>query len=578
MKNFITQLFRDLVGAVFIFSGYVKLVDPIGSQYKFAEYFSADVLNMEFLIPYALPFSIILIIAEIMLGVMLIVGSLPKITAWSLFGITTLFLFLTWYSAYYNKVTDCGCFGDAIKLSSWETFYKNIVLIVMILWLVIDVKNIRPFYSKKLSGAISILLLIVFSGIVYHVLNHLPLIDFRPYAIGKNIPEQMIYPEGAKEDVIETTLVYNVNGENKTFKQADKPWNIAGAEWVETKNETIEKGYEPPIHDFTMDRNGRDLTSQLMKLEKLMLIVSYNLEKSNRDGFSNIKIITDKALNNGYAVYLMTASPEADFNDLKKEFGLDFNMLFCDETTIKTIIRSSPGIVTINKGTIEGKWSFNDIDKVKIKEGMGRRTVALNFTLKASLDSVFKLDKKYRSITDAKSPAIRDSLMKAYDVPKDSLGTDFWDKQSVIDKSNIAFLDKVIAKNGYPGRSLVGEISKDDTAEIIIHTNTIGKYLDAIKEAAKNNEMTFTKAAEMEDIYLISQNKEQLYGTQTAYVNGEYIIWPIKDFKELNYRRKNAGFDLTVYEYAKLLFGKSYQFEPKTIEEVLILLENSKEE
>ena len=129
------QLARILVGGLFVFSGFVKLVDPIGSQYKFQEYFSESVLNIEFLIPYALPFAILLIVAEILLGVMILIGYKSKLTVWSLFVLTLIFLFLTWYSAYYNKVTDCGCFGDAIKLSTWETFYKNVILIVLIVFL-----------------------------------------------------------------------------------------------------------------------------------------------------------------------------------------------------------------------------------------------------------------------------------------------------------------------------------------------------------------------------------------------------------------------------------------------------------
>jgi uncharacterized membrane protein YphA (DoxX/SURF4 family) len=167
MKNILTHLIRLIVAAVFIFSGYVKLVDPLGSAYKFQEYFSSDVLNMEFLIPYALPFSIFLILAEIVLGVMLLVGYKSKFTVWSLFILTSVFLFLTWYSAYFDKVRDCGCFGDALKLSAWNTFYKNIILIVLVLWLVKQYREIRPFYSRKLSGFLSILSLLIFGGIVY---------------------------------------------------------------------------------------------------------------------------------------------------------------------------------------------------------------------------------------------------------------------------------------------------------------------------------------------------------------------------------------------------------------------------
>ena len=191
----VVQLSRILVGTLFIFSGFVKLVDPIGSQYKFQEYFSESVLNMEFLIPYALPFAILLIVAEILLGVMILIGYKSKLTVWSLFLLTLIFLFLTWYSAYYNKVTDCGCFGDAIKLSTWETFYKNVILIALIVLLLIKVAHIKPVFKGNVPKVITFLSLAVFLYIVQHVLTHLPLIDFRAYAIGKNISEGMVYPE-----------------------------------------------------------------------------------------------------------------------------------------------------------------------------------------------------------------------------------------------------------------------------------------------------------------------------------------------------------------------------------------------
>jgi len=567
MKKFITQILRIIIGILFVFSGYVKIIDPIGSQYKFVEYF--EVFHLDFLIPFALPFSILLILAEIMLGVMLLVGFISKFTTRSLLLLMVVFLVLTGYSAITGAVSDCGCFGDAIKLTATQTFIKNIVFTVLILWLVFNYNKIHPFYSKKLSGAITILVLFGLGYLTYYVLHHLPIKDFRPYAIGKNIPSQMIYPEGAKEAVFDMTFIYKVDGVEKEFKEAEKPWEITGAEYVDRKTVMVEKGYEPPIHDFTMEKNGRDLTVQLMKLEKLMLIVSYDLAKSDRDAFANIKIVTDKALNNGYTVYMMSASTEENFEEVKKEFNLDFDLLYCDETTLKTIIRSNPGIVTVNKGTIEGKWSYNDYEYVKIKEGMGRRTIALDFALKASLDSIFKLDQKYRSIINAANPTKRDSLMQVYGISKDSIGTDFWEKQTQLDKTNMEFLDKVMDKVGYPGRSMVGELSKDSAAEIIIHSNSIDKYIDKVKAAAEKNELTYSKAATMEDMYLLGQKKEQLYGTQSAYFKDKYIIWPIKEEESVNYRRKEAGFETTIYEYAKELFGDDYVYESVSLNEVL---------
>ncbi|MDD3722020.1 MAG: DoxX family membrane protein [Lutibacter sp.] len=315
----LTLIFRLVVSFTFIFSGFVKLVDPLGSSYKFQEYFSSDVLNLEFLIPYALPFSILLILVELLLGVMLLLGYLPKFTVWSLLVMILIFLFLTWYSAYYNKVLDCGCFGDAVKLTPWATFYKNVALLVFILVLLFTTKYIRPLFSLSFAKWTSFLFFVISLYVTYHVLVHLPIIDFRPYAIGKNIPEGMkqIGPE------------------------------------------------LPPIHDFYLENmEGANLTDDVLATDKVMLIVAYNLDKSDRQGFSKIKEITDVASKSGYKVYALTASLEAEFLDLKDEFDLNFDMLFCDETTLKTIIRANPGIVTLQKGTVTGKWNWVDVDKV----------------------------------------------------------------------------------------------------------------------------------------------------------------------------------------------------------------------
>jgi len=322
MIKLLVHLSRIFVGAMFIFSGFVKLVDPIGSQYKFQEYFGESVLNLEFLIPFALPFSILLIIVEIMLGVMLLLGYKSKLTVWSLLGLTTLFLFLTGYSAYYNKVTDCGCFGDAIKLTPWETFWKNVILIGLILLLLIRVKDIKEIFSKKITFALTLLSLISFSSITFHVLNHLPIIDFRAYAVGKNIPEGMEFPEDPNE--------------------------------------------LPPVHDFMLEDTQNDLAPQILAMDKVMLVIVYNADKSDEEGFVAIKKVTDKAISKGYNVYGVSASFEDDLILMQNKYNLPFNFLFCDETTLKTMIRANPGIMILSKGTVTGKWNWNDADKIKL--------------------------------------------------------------------------------------------------------------------------------------------------------------------------------------------------------------------
>ena len=364
--NILTHIARLLVAVTFIFSGFVKLVDPLGSAYKFEEYFGADVLNLEFLIPFALQFSVILILAEIMLGVMLLVGYKAKLTVWSLFLITLLFLFLTWYSAYYNKVTDCGCFGDAVKLTPWETFYKNVVLIVMVIYLLLRVYDIHPISSEILAKRVSLVSLLLFVGILFYVLRFLPIIDFRAYAIGKNIPDGMVIPDGAEQPVYEDTWIYNVNGEDKIFNTDDKPWNIEGATFVDRKTRTLKEGYVPPIHDFTMENGGEDITELLMEKEKLMLVVAYNLKITNDKGMMEVKKFSERAMEKGYTVYCFSASTQEDYEKIKETYNWDFDLLFCDETTLKTIVRSNPGILTLDKGTIKGKWSWRQIEGVNL--------------------------------------------------------------------------------------------------------------------------------------------------------------------------------------------------------------------
>ena len=317
----LVQIARIIVGTLFIFSGFVKLVDPIGSQYKFEEYFSEGVLNLEFLIPYALPFAIFLIIAEIVLGVALLVGWRAKLTVNSLKIMILFFLFLTWYSAYYNKVTDCGCFGDAIKLTPWETFTKDVILTILIFFIGAKIRFIKPVLPKANPGLIVIVSLIISSFITYYVLNHLPIIDFRAYAIGKNIPEGMEY-----------------------------------------KND----GKIPPIHDFMLEDSQNDLAPQIVKMDKVMLIIMSSLDKSDSEAFPEIKIKADEALQKGYKVYGVSASFSDIIQMTKNEYQLPFEILFCDETTLKTMIRSNPGIIILNKGTIVEKKNWRDIDAIKL--------------------------------------------------------------------------------------------------------------------------------------------------------------------------------------------------------------------
>ncbi len=319
ISKFITLIFRLFTGALFIFSGFVKLVDPLGSAYKFEEYFSADVLNLEFLIPFSLPFAIALIIIELLLGISLILGSKKKTTLWSLLAITTLFLFLTGYSAIFDKVTDCGCFGDAIKLTPWETFYKNILFIFLIAWMLKNQRHIAPFLPKNANHWLLFLSLSSSLYVTYYALTYLPIIDFRAYAVGKNIKEGMEY----KED-----------------------------------------GTIPPVHDFYLESETEDLTEPILNAPKVALIVMNELEHTDNNAWETLLDFTAKAKQNEYIVYALSSSGSDIVNAIKKQKNLPFDILFCDGTTLKTMMRANPGILILNNATVISKFNWKNTNKL----------------------------------------------------------------------------------------------------------------------------------------------------------------------------------------------------------------------
>ena len=360
MKN-IVGVVRIFVGILFIISGFIKLNDPVGFSFKLEEYFSQGVLDLPFLSPYALAISILVVVVEVMVGVMLILGYKRKITVWTLLAMIVFFTFLTFYSAYFNKVTDCGCFGDAIKLTPWESFTKDVVLLILILILYFGRKYITPLVKPKTVKAVLMLSLLACIGYVYYVLNHLPVIDFRPYEIGKNIEEGMSFPENAPKAIFEYTWKFNVKG-NEEIHRTNGDYPTVDGEFIDVVTKEIQAGYEPPVHDFTIEQEGEDFASSLLQEPKLVMVIAYDLRKSDLEVFKEIKTITDRALNAGYKVIGMSASGPDQTNLLKKEYGLGFDFYFTDETTLKTIVRSNPGVLVLEKGTIKQKVHYNDLE------------------------------------------------------------------------------------------------------------------------------------------------------------------------------------------------------------------------
>ncbi len=366
MKNIITQFSRIFVGILFIISGLIKLNDPLGFSYKLAEYFSEPVFNLPFLVPFCLSLAIFLVIVEVLLGIMLLIGYKSKFTIWSLLLMIVFFTFLTFYSAYFDVVKDCGCFGDALHLTPWQSFGKDVILLFFILILFVNQKLVKPLFNSKTQNGITILGLAICTYIAYSVLNHLPYVDFRPYKVGNNIQKGMEIPEGAPQSVVKMTFIYKVNGENKEFSEDDLMNIPEGAEFVDRKDKVITEGYIPPIHDFTMTKDDSDYKDELLQEPKLLMIVTYDLTASNEEGMKKLAALDKEASAKGYKVIGMTNSSPGEIEKAQKKYNLPFDFYWCDAIALKTIERSNPSIVLLEKGTIKQKVHYNDISKLAL--------------------------------------------------------------------------------------------------------------------------------------------------------------------------------------------------------------------
>jgi uncharacterized membrane protein YphA (DoxX/SURF4 family) len=356
---------RIFVGVLFIISGFIKLNDPLGFSYKLQEYFSPDVLNIPFLEPYALMISVLVVVFEVVLGVFLLIGYKPKFTVWSLLLMIVFFSFLTFYSAYFDKVKDCGCFGDALKLTPWGSFTKDIVLLFFILILFFGMSHIKPIFNKLKTTILALLSFILSFWFGYHVLMHLPTIDFRPYKIGANIIDGMTVPDDAPKPVVEYYWKFNTNGEENIVTTKGSYPTVEG-DFISVDTKVIEEGYQPPVVDFSIEGNDGDLTDQYLNEDKLIMIVSYSLENIEKDGAEKLKYFSDAALKKGYTVIGLTASGEEAKQNINKTYGLNFEWYLCDEKALKTVVRSNPGILELNKGTVMQKEHWNDLEDFEL--------------------------------------------------------------------------------------------------------------------------------------------------------------------------------------------------------------------
>lgn len=359
------ELCRILVALVFIFSGFVKVIDPVGTTIKFVDYFNA--FHLTFLTDLAFYFAILLNIAELMIGIGLFLKLRMNLTAWTLMIFMSFFTLLTLILAIFNPVSDCGCFGDALVLTNWETFYKNVIIIVLSVVVFVNRKNFKTMFPNDIQWIWVGLSFLIGLYITIHSYKHLPVLDFRPYKVGVNITEAMSVPEDAPLDKYETTLIYEKNGKEKEFKLSNYPANDSTWKFVRQESVLVEKGYEAPIHDFSfLDKSHYDYSSEILSDPGYtFVIVSKAINKINKNHIKKAKELNTFSIENNINLVWLTSSSFDAIDKFKQQHEIYSNFYNGDETTIKTIIRSNPGLLLLKEGTIIEKWHFNDVPEIE---------------------------------------------------------------------------------------------------------------------------------------------------------------------------------------------------------------------
>ncbi|MCU0451523.1 MAG: DoxX family protein [Bernardetiaceae bacterium] len=350
---FLNRLLAVLVGGLFVFSGLIKINDPVGTQIKMEEYFQVFAQDFgtifERFTPFALPIAVAMCVLEVVLGVALLVGYRPKFTLWSLLGLIVFFTFLTFYSAFYNKVTDCGCFGDAIKLTPWQSFYKDVALLVLIgaLWWQRNQLNWRSGWA---GATFTGLALVGSLGVAYWAIAHLPFIDFRVYKVGNHIPTLQKPAEPCQ-------YLYVMKKDGKKVELTEYPQD-PGYEFDTMLVQNAER-CTPRIVDYRLwNDTTSDFAPASLTGNKLIITVN-NVAKADRASFARINQLLAQVKN--VEVVTFTSSDGKAFEVFRHEVQLATPYYFADGKMLKTIMRSDPGIFLLQNGTVKGKWHYNDV-------------------------------------------------------------------------------------------------------------------------------------------------------------------------------------------------------------------------
>jgi uncharacterized membrane protein YphA (DoxX/SURF4 family) len=370
LKKSLFQFSKWFVGILFIFSGLIKANDPIGFGYKLQEYF--EVFHLNFLNGWATGIAVLLCVLEIVFGALLLLGIFRNFVVKGLLATIIFFTFLTFVSAAFKVVTSCGCFGDAIPLTPWQSFSKDILLLILIVFIYLNKELIQPVTEKP--GVQSALFAVVFTASLLFgtfTYNYLPIIDFLPYKVGSNIPENMKIPEDAPVD--EYLIMYDLKnkktGETKTMSDKeymskeiwkDENWEVTGS----PSRKLIKKGYEVKIKDLLItDASGTDYTKEIVENPYYnLVIVAYNLNETNEDAIAKTNALALNAAEQfNIRTVLLTSNSAQDAEKFSKRMKLFMEVFYADAVPLKSMVRANPGVLLLKNGTIVNKWHYHGL-------------------------------------------------------------------------------------------------------------------------------------------------------------------------------------------------------------------------
>jgi len=384
-KQYVLNTARIFSGILFIFSGFVKAVDPLGSKYKFIDYFQA--WGMDFLEPSALTFGIILSTLELVVGVALLFRILPKLSSFLGFAFMVFFTPVTLYLALQQNISgkelvhDCGCFGDALVLTNWQTFVKNLLILIPVFFAFFYRKRLLPVVDKNKSIKLMIVFVLISLGLSIYALKHLPPIDYRPYKVGTKLICEACQKnkEVDVEEYMYAKFKHTESGEVKEFEimhswPTDTNWEYVTPQEprkvvVEPEVEVVDtlvKEKSFTIEQFMFMKGQEDYTCNVVKdTNYVFLFVAYNVNEASLDAKDVINNVYNWAHEKNYNFYGASSSLDGDIEKYSSKANIQFPFLGCDDIPLKTIVRANPGLVILKDGVVIDKWHYNDIPSIE---------------------------------------------------------------------------------------------------------------------------------------------------------------------------------------------------------------------